>query len=152
MVTEPISRPAARVLVVDAAGRVLLLHGFDPACPEDEYWLTPGGGIDPPETPAQAAARELYEETGLLVDPGRLGPVVYSELVDFPFDGSHYRAEQSFFLLRVQAWQASATHLTEVELRSVLGHRWWTIEELESTEQRYYPEDLPMLLRELVVG
>lgn len=150
MVTEPISRPAARVLVVDAAGRVLLLHGFDPACPEDEYWLTPGGGIDQPETPAQAAARELYEETGLLVDPRQLGPVVYSELVEFPFDGSRYQAEQNFFLLRVESWEAIPTHFTEVELRSVLGHRWWSIEELESTEERYYPEDLPMLLRELV--
>lgn len=149
--TEPISRPAARVLVVDAADRVLLLHGFDPACPEDEFWLTPGGGIDPGETAAQAAARELYEETGLLVEPGKLGPVVYSELVEFPFDGAHYRAEQEFFLLRVQSWEVAPAHFTEVELRSMVGHRWWTIEELESTEEHYYPEDLPMLLRDLAV-
>ena len=43
--TEPdaIARPAARVLVMDAAWRVLMLHGHDPARPDHWYWFTVGG-------------------------------------------------------------------------------------------------------------
>ena len=68
-----IDRRAARVLLVDAAGRALLLHGGDPVRPEQRWWFTPGGGLQAGETPAEGAARELLEETGLRVEPGDLG-------------------------------------------------------------------------------
>jgi 8-oxo-dGTP pyrophosphatase MutT (NUDIX family) len=35
-------------------------------------WMTVGGAIDPDETPADAAVREFWEETGILVEPTRL--------------------------------------------------------------------------------
>jgi 8-oxo-dGTP diphosphatase len=38
------------------------------------YWEFPGGKIDPAESPADAARRELHEETGLTVD--RLAPLL----------------------------------------------------------------------------
>ncbi|MGL5826117.1 MAG: NUDIX domain-containing protein [Nocardioides sp.] len=37
-------------------------------------WALPGGHLDPHETPAQAAARELAEETGLVLHPRRFTP------------------------------------------------------------------------------
>jgi 8-oxo-dGTP pyrophosphatase MutT (NUDIX family) len=33
------------------------------------FWTLPGGAIDPNEHPADAAVRECFEETGLLVQP-----------------------------------------------------------------------------------
>jgi hypothetical protein len=44
--TEPALRQAGRVLVIDPAGRVLLLEGFDPAQPDRQYWVTIGGGLE----------------------------------------------------------------------------------------------------------
>ena len=41
---EPTPRQAGRVLVIDPAGRVLLLQGFDPARPDSLHWITIGGG------------------------------------------------------------------------------------------------------------
>jgi 8-oxo-dGTP pyrophosphatase MutT (NUDIX family) len=53
---------AVAIAVFDARGRLLL--GRDS---EMDRWTLPGGGIDPNELPADAAVRECYEETGLLV-------------------------------------------------------------------------------------
>lgn len=140
-------RRAARVLLVDGGGRVLLFRGFDPARPEHRYWLTPGGGLDPDESPVEGAARELAEETGLRVHPDELGAPVWQETLEFTFDSRWYRQEQDFFLTRVPAWDVDTAGFDEVERASIDGHRWWTIEELELTAERIYPGELPAVLR-----
>jgi 8-oxo-dGTP pyrophosphatase MutT (NUDIX family) len=144
-----ISRWAARILLLDDSGRILLFHGIDPARPEHHFWFTPGGGLDPGETTAQAAARELREESGLEVDPADLGKPVWRDVTEFPFDGRWYRQDQEFFLLRVASWQVDSSGFDEIERGSIDGHRWWSVAELECTAERYYPPELPTLLRTL---
>ncbi|SCG57854.1 NUDIX hydrolase [Micromonospora halophytica] len=139
-------RRAARVLLVDAGGRALLFSGRDPARPDHRYWFTPGGGLEEGETPAEGAARELAEETGLRLGPAELGDPVRSETVEFPFDGVWYRQEQEFFLVRVASWEVDTAGFDAIERASVSGHRWWTRDELATTDERYYPADLPVLL------
>jgi 8-oxo-dGTP pyrophosphatase MutT (NUDIX family) len=58
---------AASISVFDSSGRLLL--GEDA---ETGLWTLPGGAIDPNEHPADAAVRECFEETGLLVKPERI--------------------------------------------------------------------------------
>jgi 8-oxo-dGTP pyrophosphatase MutT (NUDIX family) len=59
----PLLIPAVTVLTFDRDGRVLLVkHG------DVRRWTTPGGAVDPDERPADAAVREMWEETGLHVD------------------------------------------------------------------------------------
>jgi 8-oxo-dGTP pyrophosphatase MutT (NUDIX family) len=65
--TELLVVPSAAVLVRDEAGRILLVRHADLG-----RWLLPGGAVEPDETPAEAAAREALEETGLEVETGRL--------------------------------------------------------------------------------
>ena len=42
-------RETVRVLLLDGAGSILLLHDSDPGIPAATWWMTPGGGIDPGE-------------------------------------------------------------------------------------------------------
>src|SRR5438045_9444505 len=88
---EAIPRRAARVILLDAAGRVLLMHGADPARPQHAYWFTPGAGLDPGETPAEFAARELYEETGLSLPPGNPRGDQWRDGSAFPLTRRQYR-------------------------------------------------------------
>jgi 8-oxo-dGTP pyrophosphatase MutT (NUDIX family) len=68
---ETRTRAAARVVCLDSGRRVLLLRWRDPV-DGNELWEPPGGGIEPGETPIEAARRELCEETRL--DPAAVRP------------------------------------------------------------------------------
>jgi 8-oxo-dGTP pyrophosphatase MutT (NUDIX family) len=145
-----IDRRAARVLLLDPAGRVLMLHGWDPARPSHTYWFTVGGGLEPGETLLEAAVREAYEETGLLFSAGDLVGPVRTDTVSFPFDGSWFSQEQSFFVARASSdTVVDLSRLNEVEQGCIDEARWWSVSSLETTEDRFYPPDLPSLLREV---
>jgi 8-oxo-dGTP pyrophosphatase MutT (NUDIX family) len=144
-------RRAGRVLVIDAGGRLLLLHGFDPAQPDEPYWFTIGGGAEQGETLAQAAARELLEETGIRAEAAELGEPVWHEVTDFSFDGTRIRQEQDFFELRIGSAVVLTAGLDNEEAAVIDGHRWWTVAELESTTEKFYPRELPALLRDLAL-
>ena len=148
---ELVPRRAARVLLLDSAGRVLLLRGFDPARPEVRYWFTVGGGLDDGESMLDAAARELFEETGLRLAPGDFAGPVWHEQTRFPFDGQWYEQQQEFFVARTPSpsWEIDFSGLNEIERASVDGSGWWSIEEIEQTEERVYPADLPKILRDV---
>lgn len=145
----PVARRAARVLVLDAAGRLLMLHGFDPAEPATRYWFTVGGGIDDGESPAAAAVRELYEETGLRIPVGELGEPVHHDVTDFGFDGVRYHQEQDFFVVRVAGGPIAPAALDAVEHATISEYRWWSAAELAATGDPYYPRELPALVRRL---
>jgi 8-oxo-dGTP diphosphatase len=62
--------PCVGAIVRDDQGRLLLIQrGHDP---EAGRWSLPGGRVEPGESDAQALAREMLEETGLVVTPGPL--------------------------------------------------------------------------------
>ncbi|ARF82157.1 NUDIX hydrolase [Kitasatospora aureofaciens] len=71
--TRPRIRAKARALFTDADGRVLLVRLRPWSDPDEQYWTLPGGGVEADrETPRTAARREIREELGWEVEPGRL--------------------------------------------------------------------------------
>jgi len=63
---------ASGVVLLDARSRVLLVREND-----QPRWGLPGGELEPGETPAEAAIREVAEETGLTVELDHLIAVYY---------------------------------------------------------------------------
>jgi 8-oxo-dGTP pyrophosphatase MutT (NUDIX family) len=147
-----IERQAARVLLV-ADQSVLLLEGIDPARPErGSWWFTPGGGLDDGETVGSAAVREVFEETGFRLSPAQLGPVVATRVAEFDFEGRHFRQSESFFAVRVAWFTPRSLDWRDYERRFLLGHRWWRLADLETTDERVYPRELPGLVKAVLAG
>jgi 8-oxo-dGTP diphosphatase len=65
--TLPRKRMAAGVLLRDGDGRVLLVEPT-----YKDYWDVPGGAVEADESPYDAAVREVTEELGIVVAPGRM--------------------------------------------------------------------------------
>lgn len=59
--------PSVTGLIFDDDGRVLLVRHSNGG-----VWVAPGGAVDPDEAPQDAVVREVWEETGLLVEPVHL--------------------------------------------------------------------------------
>lgn len=145
-------RPAARWLLLDAAGRVLLFRfAFDhgPRAGES-FWATPGGALEPGEDFAQAARRELREEVGLTVDD--VGPQVAQQRVAFALpDGTPVHADERYFALRMAGTAVDRRGWSALEREVMREHRWWTAEALAATADTVWPDDLAALLARLPV-
>ncbi|MBL1085016.1 NUDIX domain-containing protein [Streptomyces actinomycinicus] len=142
-------RKVARVVLLDPQDRILLLHGHEPDDPADDWWFTPGGGVEGTETREETALRELVEETG--ITDVVLGPVLWRRRCSFPFAGRRWDQDEWYYLARTAQTATAPAGLTELERRSVAGARWWTCQELTRAHETVYPTRLAELLRTLLV-
>ncbi|WP_375387886.1 NUDIX hydrolase [uncultured Amnibacterium sp.] len=148
---RPIVRNAARTLLLDPDGRVLLIRGHDPEAPEaGHWWLTPGGGLEPGEDARAAAVREAFEETGHEV-ADLVGPVARRSSV-FRFDGRLIEQRELYFVARVEAFEATSAGWTPLEQRVLGEARWWTLDELRTTGDTVFPEHLADLVAAALAG
>ncbi len=142
---EPVERRAVRALVVDRRDRVLLLR-FENPVSREAWWATPGGGVEPGESEELTLRRELREELGLeLADPG---PVVWVRVHVYSWERRILRQSERFHLVRVERHEVAPR--VDLSQEGVEGHRWWTLEELESTDERLAPAALAGGLRALL--
>lgn len=147
---DPSIRQVGRVLIRNHAGEVFLLRGKDPGEPDrPAFWFTPGGKIDPGETAQEAAARELHEEVGILIDPTALGEVIGTEDVTYRFNGVSYRQSGVFFALTHESPRLHAAGLNALEAQTIDTGRWWSVAEIQATHETIYPAHLGEMLARL---
>jgi 8-oxo-dGTP pyrophosphatase MutT (NUDIX family) len=146
-------RSTARVLPVNREGRVLLqrAHGLLPR--SERRWLTIGGGIEPGETLAEAAAREMREETGIVVDPAALGRPVGTTVIRYTAFGLLPVTDYlTYFAIALDEAMPDFAHQSPLERRTIEAHEWLTADELEGRPERLTDEALPRMIRAAVAA
>lgn len=152
-----VERTSVRVVLLDDDERLLLFRTVDPTMPEiGEWWELPGGGIEPGESYAETAVREIGEETGFAV-----------RLAVLP-DQPRWTRDSTYVRRHVRTWQHEVVVIAHVdgaapvpardgrtpeELDEYVGHRWWTPDEVAAADgTRFFPGRLRELLPRFLAG
>jgi ADP-ribose pyrophosphatase YjhB (NUDIX family) len=147
---QPILRPGARIVLLDADDRILLIRAESSEMDQPVIWITPGGALEAGESYEQAALRELWEETG--IDDAELGPCVWLRDHVWRWGETFYDSRERFYLVRAPRTDVSPRHMEAMELESFAGFRWWSVDELAATDEFFVPLDLARLLVPLIAG
>jgi TDG/mug DNA glycosylase family protein len=134
-------RDAARALVLDPAGRVLLVR-FE--FPDKTVWALPGGGVEAGESHEEAITRELAEEAAFDFE---LGPCIWRR-THWWLEGPYAGQAERIFLVRAAGEEPTPTpqELSGPWMKEI---RWWTREEIDAYDGLLGPRRLKELLREL---
>jgi double-stranded uracil-DNA glycosylase len=137
-------RRATRALVLDPAGRTLLVRFADAY---SGWWALPGGGVAAGETDGEALARELAEECG--PPEYELGPLLWSRR-QWEVSLRHWGAQdERVYLVRTPPFEpAPAQTVEELLAEGVTEIRWFTVDELE--RQPTGPPRLAAIVRDVL--
>ena len=147
---EPQIRDAARVVLLDDRDRILLFLWEDERLLDARsVWITPGGGLNPDESPEAGARRELREETGI---EAPLGPCVWSRRHTFRFGSGWLEQRERFYLVRVADIDVSTDGLEPHERIAMVEHRLWSVDDIAASNEWFAPRRLAELLPPIVRG
>ena len=113
-------QPAARAVIFDGQGRILLIRRGD-----NKQWALPAGGMEPGESVTDCMAREVWEETGLTVEYATAF-AIYSE----PRFTAPTRPEAQLLTVayRVDKWSGELQRATN----ETDDAQWFTTDEIRS--------------------
>ncbi len=144
-------RPAARVVLFDRDQRIFLMQASDPLDPyAPAWWEIPGGGMGHGEDSADAARRELFEETGFF--EVEMGPCVWTQQVQFTFAGMFFDSDERIHVAWCDGGEWNPTGLEAFEIAAFEAARWWKVDDVLAATDRFLPPRLKEFLPDLARG
>ena len=141
-------RKAVRGVLLTPDGFVLLMRLEEPVT-RRQFWITPGGAIEPGESAETCLRRELREETG--IREAQIGPLMWKRDHEFEWNGRKVSQHEAYYLVVCAQFEPTMEgNPASGELSAFRGFRWWSAEEIRNSGQLFAPRRLAELLDTLV--
>lgn len=147
-----VTRRSSRAIVLNKRNEIFLFrYTFDFFAESDAIWITPGGALDEGENFEEALKRELFEEMGIeLTEPA---PEIFYRTPLYELkSGETVRSEERFYLVRLDETEFSYANWTESENKRMTAGKWWSVEEIRKSEEKFFSEDIVEILNRLSKG
>lgn len=147
---------SARAILIDPNNRVLLMKFASggvlrgPTTSQQTFWLTPGGSLQSGESFENALMREILEETGMhLNHPGHWIWISPKRILR---NGKVVDTLARVYIQRVASFDPMPTALTLEEREIFREFRWWSIEEIATSNETFVPRQIAELLQPLLTS
>lgn len=151
-------RNSVKILLLNPQNELMLMSVNDPTTTASDgqyygrFWCPIGGGVEPGESLAETALREIYEETGILAEDVELGPAVWYGEFEFFLNGIFTHMKQTFIVGRTQQMESTLSNLTPFEKSVVEKLAWFSLDQIKNCDEVVYPVVLVDYLPAILAG
>ena len=147
-------RKSSRAIVLNKRNEIFLFrYTFDFFAEQESVWITPGGGLDDGESFEEALKRELFEELGIELSGSDSTPQIYYRFPLYELkSGETVQSEERFYLVRLDETEFSYVGWTESENKRMTAGKWWSVEEIKASGEKFFSEDVVEIIERLSEG
>jgi 8-oxo-dGTP pyrophosphatase MutT (NUDIX family) len=135
-------RDVVRALIVSPDSKILLVKII---LSDRSFWITPGGGKLDHEDNDTSLRRELSEEIGR--DKWNIETEVWFRSHTFDFDGETLTQHETFYWVPSEWFHPPQKMPDEHENQYFGGFKWWTIRELQDSNEDFAPREIASHLK-----
>lgn len=145
-------RKSSRAVLLNPENKLFLFEfEFSMLSGHKTIWVTPGGEVEKNETFEDALHREIYEELGIELT-GNYKWIYYRNRPFMTKSGEEFLSVERYYLVRIPHTKISFKNMTRIEKKLTKEWKWWPIEEIQSSSEVFFVDNLYEELDKIING